>query len=212
MCLLIWDSLFVFFFCASIVGGGRGGGCFKAPRFLWFCFWFKCEAAEIRPWNKEGWINCMCLSENNLKMIVDRDGDPNRYWGLVAVVRIARGGSRVHMSEHTWLIWRALYLTAHKESDNGMGLRGLSPVRGCSCHGGGSGGGCCCYSHCSSMATKAEKWIRTLGWNLKLGLFSVSVSFCVNGTQTFACMVMELNAPPSPSISFPLTGLAGLQC
>lgn len=31
--------------------------------------------------------------------------------------------------EHTWLIWRSLYLKAHKESDNGIGLWGLSPVR-----------------------------------------------------------------------------------
>lgn len=44
------------------------------------------------------------------------------------------------------------------------------------------------------MATKAEKWILTLGWNMKLGLFSLSFSFCVKGAQAFACMVMELNA------------------
>lgn len=76
------------------------------------------------------------------------------------------------------------------------------------------------------MGTKAEKWIPTLGWNTKLGLFSLSFSFCVKGAQAFACMVMELNAqlhgsasarhppsnPPTTSISFPLTGLAGLQC
>lgn len=70
------------------------------------------------------------------------------------------------------------------------------------------------------MATKAEKWIPTLGWNMKLGLFSLSFSFCVKSAQAFACTVMELNAQlrgwaPTrfpPSISFPLTGLAGLQC
>lgn len=39
------------------------------------------------------------------------------------------GRAEVHLSEHTWLIWRALYLKAHKESDNGIGLWGLSPVR-----------------------------------------------------------------------------------
>lgn len=38
-------------------------------------------------------------------------------------------GADVHLGEHTWLIWRALYLKAHKESDNGIGLWGLSPVR-----------------------------------------------------------------------------------
>lgn len=71
------------------------------------------------------------------------------------------------------------------------------------------------------MATKAEKRIPTIGWNMKPGLGSLSFSFCVKGAQAFACMVMELNAqlygwasagPPPPLILFPLTGLAGLQC
>lgn len=46
------------------------------------------------------------------------------------------------------------------------------------------------------MATKAKKKkiIPTLGWNMKLGLGSLSFSFCVKGAQAFACMVMELNA------------------
>lgn len=44
------------------------------------------------------------------------------------------------------------------------------------------------------MATKAEKRIPTIGWNMKPGLGSLSFSFCVKGAQAFACMVMELNA------------------
>lgn len=44
------------------------------------------------------------------------------------------------------------------------------------------------------MATKAEKFIPTLVWNMKPGLGSLSFSFCVKGAQAFACMVMELNA------------------
>lgn len=38
-------------------------------------------------------------------------------------------GADVHLGECIWLIWRAPSLKAHKESDNGSGLWGLSPGR-----------------------------------------------------------------------------------
>lgn len=133
---------------------------------------------------------------------------------LVTNGRKARGAD-VHLGEHTWLIWRALYLKAHKESDNGIGLWGLSPVRQ------------------AVTAAAAVVVIPTVPrWPLKRKngsplwaeiwswAYSPSLSLFVWKAPRHlpAWLWSKCSAPwlgfctVPPSISFPLTGLAGLQC
>ncbi len=125
-------------------------------------------------------------------------------------------GAVVHLGEHTWMIWRALYLKAHKESDNGIGLWGLSPVRQAVT----AAAAVVVIPTVPRWPLKRKNgsplWVEIWSWAYSLSLFLFLCErrpgICLHGYGA-KCSAPWLGfCTVPPSISFPLTGLAGLQC